>query len=167
MLSFVVYLELIVRGALILLVTAFIPLVAVMAIWPRLGGAATHLAEFLVGLLLSKFVLATAITIGFGLVARGMFITGAHNKTTTMLTGIAVLLIAAFSPLVLVQGLRFTHHTAGSVARGWIAAGASAIPLAGAMRVGGKLLGSAPVTAFRGRVAGSIRSRLPRGGGGA
>ena len=161
-LSFVVYLELIVRGALILVVTAFLPLVAIMAIWPRLSSAATHLAEFLVGLLLSKFVLATAITIGFSLITRGMFISGSHVKTTTMLTGVAVLLIAAFSPIVLVQGLRFTHNTAGSLARGWIATGASAIPLAGAARLGARALSHPAVGSLRGRAAASVRARLPR-----
>ena len=42
-----------------------------------------------------------------------------------IVTGVAVLCIAAFSPVVMLQGLRFTHATAGTVARGWIGTGAS------------------------------------------
>jgi len=45
-LALMVYLELIVRAALILTVTAFIPLIAVLAIWPRLAEGAVHMAEF-------------------------------------------------------------------------------------------------------------------------
>jgi hypothetical protein len=120
--AIVVFLELVVRAALTLIVTAFVPIVCAMAIWPRMAGAITHLGEFLIGLPLSKFVMATVTYIGFGLVVAGL--TGsqaAHGGEDWIVTGIAVLCIAAFSPVVLVQGLRFTHPAAGPIARGWIA----------------------------------------------
>lgn len=69
-LALVVYLELIVRAALVLTITAFVPLVCVLAIWPRLAGGALHLAEFVIGLLLSKFVVATAFVVGLSLLFR-------------------------------------------------------------------------------------------------
>src|SRR5207249_9846139 len=44
-LTVVVHLELVIRSALILTVTSFVPLISVMAIWPRLAGAAAQLAS--------------------------------------------------------------------------------------------------------------------------
>src|SRR5207302_897976 len=67
-LAVIVHLELVVRSALILTVTSFVPLVCVLAIWPRAAGAAATLAEFLLGLFLSKFVVATVVYVGFRLV---------------------------------------------------------------------------------------------------
>jgi len=66
-LALVVYLELIVRAALVLTITAFVPLVCVLAIWPRMAGGAVHLAECVLGLLLAKFVVATAFVVGLSL----------------------------------------------------------------------------------------------------
>src|SRR3989454_7211795 len=71
-LTVVVHLELVVRSALILTVTSFVPLICVISIWPRLGGAATSLASFLIGLLLSKFVVATSVYVGFRLVVLAL-----------------------------------------------------------------------------------------------
>lgn len=135
-LTVMVHLELVVRSALILTVTAFVPLVCVLSIWPRLAGATTTLCEFLVGLLLSKFVVATVVYIGFRLVVVAL--TSSVDSDTTenwMASGFAVLLIAAFSPVVIFSALRFAHTSAGSVARGWAGTAVSMAPAS-------KLLGS-------------------------
>ena len=130
-LALFVFLELVVRSALILVVAAFIPLVCVLAIWPRMSGAATHLGEFLIGLLLSKFVVATAVYIGFQLLLPSLV----SSQGEWMQTGIAVLLIAAFSPVALFHGLRFAHASAGNVVRD-IGGGAMAMsPLAPVTRL--------------------------------
>jgi hypothetical protein len=158
--ALLVYLELVVRGALILIVTAFLPLVAVMAIWPRFTAAATHLAEFLVGLLLSKFVIATAVYLGFQLVLAALGAGGVQKDS--MMTALAVLLIAGFSPVVLMQGLRFSHPTAGSLARGWAAGAASLVPL-GAIIGGARRLASGPVAArLRQGAAGRLSAGVSR-----
>jgi hypothetical protein len=127
--------ELVIRSALILTTTAFLPLVCVMAIWPRLSPVLSHLVEFLVAVLLSKFVIVTAVYIGFSMVASGY---GAPKSDTAasdgMVIGLATLLIALFSPIVLLQGIRFTHTASASAVRGWGAAGigaASAVALRG------------------------------------
>jgi hypothetical protein len=155
----VVYLELIVRAALTLIVTAFIPIVCAMAIWPRLAGAITHLCEFVVGLVLSKFVIATVSYIGFGLVVSGLAGSNArHGEADWIVTGVAILCIAAFSPVVMIQALRFTHATAGSVARGWIGSGASMSAIATrALGTGGRALSSSIVR--RGFVTPALRRR--------
>jgi hypothetical protein len=121
LLAVMVHLELVIRSALILTVTAFMPLVCVLSIWPRLAGAATQLASFMIGLLLSTFVVATAVYVGFRLVVVAL--TAPTDTDTTenwMASGVAVLLIAALSPLVLFQAVRIGHASAGQVARGWV-----------------------------------------------
>jgi len=129
-LALIVYLELIVRSALILTITAFVPLVCVLAIWPRMQGAATHLAEFVLGLLLSKFVVATAFFVGLSLLFPAVLGVAPHDGNADwMASGFAVLLITAFSPLALFQGIRFAHSTAGTVARGWTGMAASMLPV--------------------------------------
>ncbi len=163
-LTVILHLELVVRSALILSVTAFVPLVSVLAIWPRAVGAATALAEFLVGLLLSKFVLATIIYVGFRLVVVALSSpTDTDTTENWMASGVAVLLIAAFSPVVIFSALRFAHGSAGSIARGW--AGTAV-----AMAPAGRLLGSArnairPLTQPIGQhISSKITSQLKRAG---
>ena len=135
-LTVMVHLELVVRSALILTVTTFVPLVCVLAIWPRAAGAATTLVEFLVGLFLSKFVVATVVYVGFRLVVVALSSTTDTDATENwMASGLAVLLIAAFSPLVIFSALRFAHTQAGSVARSFTGA-------AVAMAPAGKLAGT-------------------------
>lgn len=146
LLALLVYLELVIRGALILLVTSFIPLVCALAIWPRMAGAASALGEFLVGLLLSKFVVATAIYIGYGLVLPAVI---ADEHSDWMLTGLAILFIAAFSPAVLVAGLSFTHARAGDLARGWAGNGAAWVQSSGLDRIPQRLTGLASQSSRR------------------
>jgi hypothetical protein len=129
-LALVVYLELIVRAALVLTITAFVPLVCVMAIWPRIAGGALHLAEFVIGLLLSKFVVATAFVVGLSLLLPAVLGEAPNNgKADWMASGFAILLITAISPIALFQGIKFAHGTAGTVTRGWGATAASMIPM--------------------------------------
>jgi hypothetical protein len=161
-LTVLVHLELVVRSALILTVTAFVPFVCVLSIWPRTASAATTLAEFLVGLLLSKFVAATVIYVGFRLVVVAL-VSPTDTDTTEnwMASGVAVLLIAAFSPVVIFSALRFAHGSAGSIARGWVGTAVSMAPA-------GKLIGSArnvlrPLTRSASRrISSGVTSRIAR-----
>src|SRR5579864_7099041 len=92
-LTVVVHLELAIRSALILTVTSFVPLICVLAIWPRLAGAASQLTSFLVGLLLSKFVVATTVYIGFHLIVLALASPNDSDATDNrMASGVAVLL---------------------------------------------------------------------------
>jgi len=157
-LALLVYLELIVRSALVLVLTAFIPFVCVLAIWPRMASAAAHLIEFLVGLLLSKFVVATAVYIGFQLILPTLL--GARaGGPNWMESGIAILLIAAFSPLALFQGIRFAHGSAGTVVRDLGSAGMGMAPLASLLRTGQRLAGHPSLLSERKEVASAIASR--------
>ena len=151
-LTVMVHLELVVRSALILTITSFMPLVCVLSIWPRMAGTATTMAEFLIGLLLSKFVVATAVYVGFRLVVVAL-VSPTDSDTTEnwMASGVAVLLIAAFSPVVIFSALRFAHGQAGSAARNLTGAAVSIAPA-------GRLLGSA--NRFLRPLTRSVRKRL-------
>lgn len=156
-LALVVYLELIVRAALVLTITAFVPLVCVLAIWPRMAGGAVHLAEFLVGLLLSKFVVATAFVIGLSLLLPAVLGEAPNNgKADWMASGFAVLLITAISPVALFAGIRFAHGGAGNVARSWGSMAVATIPVSSMTRRAGALL--RPLTAPAGKRAASLTS---------
>src|SRR5712692_1498726 len=130
-----VYIELVLRAALILVTATFVPLVSVMAIWPRLSGAASHLAQFLLALLLSKFVIVTALYVGFTMVAQGL---GASKGSS--LAGLAILLVAVFSPVVLLQGVRFAEAGTSHLVRGWGATATKGLVAAPGLRVAGKPL---------------------------
>jgi hypothetical protein len=131
-----VYVELVLRAALILVTATFIPLVSVMAIWPRLSGAASHLAQFLLMLFLSKFVIVTALYVGFAMVAQGL-----GTPEGSLVGGLAILLIALFSPVVLLQGLRFAEAGTSHLVRGWGATAVRALSTASGLRIAGKPLG--------------------------
>jgi hypothetical protein len=162
-LALLVYLELIVRSALVLVLTAFIPFVCVLAIWPRMASAAAHLIEFLVGLLLSKFVVATVVYIGFQLILPTLL--GAKSGGPNwMESGIAVLLIAAFSPMALFQGIRFAHSSAGTAARDFGGAVVGMAPFGSAMRFGQSVLQRPEAKRTFDRVIGSVRSIAGRTG---
>jgi hypothetical protein len=144
-LALIVYLELIVRAALVLTITAFVPLVCVMAIWPRMAGGALHLTEFVIGLLLSKFVVATAFVVGLSLLLPGVLgVAPNDGKADWMASGFAILLITAISPIALFQGIKFAHGTAGTVTRGWGATAMSMVPLG--LMIGGARSVLAPRT---------------------
>ncbi len=120
LLALLIYIELVLRAALILVSTTFLPLMCVMAIWPRLAGTLKHLVEFIVALLMSKFVIATAVYVGFNLVAHG-FAGGVpgQDAPNAMITGLATLFVAAFSPLLLLQGIRIAEAGASQTVRFW------------------------------------------------
>lgn len=117
LLAVLVHLELVLRAALLALTTTLLPLVCVMAIWPRLSRALTHMVGFILALLLSKFVVATAIYLGFAMVVHSYYMS--PDPSVALLTGLATLTAAAFAPLVLVQGIRFAESGAAAATRGF------------------------------------------------
>jgi hypothetical protein len=151
LLALFVYVELVLRAALILITTTFIPLVSTMWIWPRLAGAASHMAQFLVGLLLSKFVIATSVYVGYSIIVKGLVDSAGGAASTGMVIGLATLAVAALAPVVLLQGVHFGHQASAPLARGWAMAGANM-----ATSVGQRLRGPA------GRLVGAGRQRLPQ-----
>ena len=170
LLALFVYLELILRAALILVTTTFIPFVCVMAIWPRLAGAAIHLAEFLLALLLSKFVIATAVYVGYSTVVAGLLTPSSGSSANGMAVGLAALTIAAFAPVVLLQGISFGQVAGAPLVRSW--ATTSSKWVGSAWSTATKAAGPALARAIRPKTGGSppagsrpSRSRRPRARG--
>jgi len=116
LLAILVHIELVLRAALLVVTTTLLPLACVMAIWPRMAGTLTHMVGFLLALLLSKFVVATAVYLGFEMVVASVTANG--DPTSALMTGLATLGAAAFAPLLLIQGIRFAEASAGHAARG-------------------------------------------------
>lgn len=131
-LALVVYVELILRSALLLLTTAFIPLVCALSIWPRLAGAGSHLTRFLLALLISKFAIATALEVGLLLISQAQ-----PGALGAALTGVAILLAAAVSPAIVLQGLRHADASGSMLARSWLASGVRTAQRAAVAAAGG------------------------------
>jgi hypothetical protein len=72
---------------------------------------------FLLALLLSKFVVATAVYLGFAMVIQAF--QASSEPTGALATGIATLAAAALSPIVLLQGIRFAEASTAHATRGF------------------------------------------------
>ncbi len=148
-----VYLELLLRSALILLTTTFLPLVCAFAIWPRFAHLLTHLAEFLLTLLLSKFAIVTALAVGLELVSATRL-----DQLGQVMAGAAVLGMAALSPAIVMQGIKHSEAGTSTLIRGWATVGIGAAGAVAGAAVGGPA-GAAIASAAGGR-AGSVVSKL-------
>ncbi|MGC8625966.1 MAG: hypothetical protein ACP5VR_00180 [Acidimicrobiales bacterium] len=95
--ALVIWVELALRAAAIELAVLFMPLALAGLIWPATAHWAKRLLEVLVALLLAKPVIVGALCLG------------AHSLTTgqggvgTLVTGIAILLVAAFAPVAVLK----------------------------------------------------------------
>jgi hypothetical protein len=138
LLAVLVKVELAMRAAILMVTAALLPFLMVVAIWPRLTGMLHHTIRFLFTVLLSKFVMATALYVGLYSVSAGET-TGGPNL---LLDGLAVLALTAFLPFVLFQGVRATDLQAAMAAREiGSTVGKGALPLAQrALHLGGQMV---------------------------
>lgn len=133
LLSVVVYLELLVRSALLIVAAVFIPLVCAFAVWPRFARLATHLSEFLVSLLLAKLVIVVSLAVGAQMLAAS----GGADPVHRVMLGAAVLIVAALSPLLLLQAVRIAETGSSGAVRGLVASAGKVVVLAGSGLAGG------------------------------
>jgi hypothetical protein len=119
--AFAVWIELLIRSAGIYVCVLFFPAVLVARIWPKLERWATRLAEALTALVLSKFVVVATLSLAAGAMAQSR----ASDGFNGVLAGGALLMFAAFAPLVLFRLVQFAEvqvhargGTAGTAARG-------------------------------------------------
>jgi len=123
------WLELIVRAAAVSAAALFMPLALAALVWPAISHWYRRLAETLAALILSKFVIAAVLSLGVGAIAGGLGSDGPDGGGFgAVLTGIALLLIAAVSPFTLlklvpiveagaVSHLESVRHRLGAAAR--------------------------------------------------
>jgi|GEM_PF-1167010 len=96
--ALMLWIELLLRSAAIYVAVAFLPLVLVTMVWPALSSWSRRLVETLVGLIVAKVVIVMALDMAVG--AMG---TAAGRGFSTVVAGIALLLLAAFAPFSLLK----------------------------------------------------------------
>jgi hypothetical protein len=98
--TFVVWLELVMREAAIYVAVAFLPLCFSAMVWQRTAHWCRRLVEFLAGVILAKFAIATAVALSAGAMAHGR---PGDGGFTALIAGAAVMLIAALTPWLLLR----------------------------------------------------------------
>jgi hypothetical protein len=169
--ALVLWLELVVRAAAVSVAVLFLPLALAALVWPAVAHWCRRLADTLVALVLSKFVIAAVLSLAAGAVAGGLGLSGSGDSGgfSAVVTGIALLVIATLSPFTLlrlvpaveagaVAHLESTRHRLQGAARA-------------AVRTGGNLAldiaGGGAGSALQGGEALSVGSGASRGAGSA
>lgn len=102
--AFTLWLELVVRASAITAAALFLPLVLGALVWPAISHWARRLADTLAALVLSKLVIAAVISLAVGAVAGGLDGSGSvSSRFGDLVVGVALLLLATFSPFVLLR----------------------------------------------------------------
>ncbi len=127
--ALVLWLELVVRAAAITAAALFLPLVLAALVWPAIGHWARRLADTLAALVLSKLVIAAVLSLATAAIAGGLEDSAStSSKFGDVVVGIALLLLATFSPFMVLRLLPMVE--AGSV--GHLEASAAPAPAGGA-----------------------------------
>jgi uncharacterized membrane protein YgcG len=115
--AFVLWLEMVIRDAAIYIGLFFVPLTFVAMIWPATSRYARRLVEFLIAVILAKFVIVAII----GLASAAITNAGATARTDDgqlferMIAGAALLVLAAWSPFALLRLIPMMEIAAASV----------------------------------------------------
>ena len=115
--AFVLWLEMVIRDAAIYIGLFFVPLTFVAMIWPATSRYARRLVEFLIAVILAKFVIVAII----GLASAAITNTGATAGTDDgqlferMIAGAALLVLAAWSPFALLRLIPMMEIAAANV----------------------------------------------------
>jgi hypothetical protein len=94
-----IYAELVVRDALVLVTVALAPLSFAAMVWPTARGAARRVGELLAAIILSKLAIWVALLVGIDLFQNQAFSPG-PDAWGQMIAGSAVLAVAVFAPFV-------------------------------------------------------------------
>ncbi len=98
--TFVVWLELVMREAAIYVAVAFLPLCFAAMVWERTAHWCRRLVELLAAIVLAKLTIAVAIALAAGAMGHGR---GGQGGLSALMAGCAVMVIAAFTPLLLLR----------------------------------------------------------------
>jgi len=114
--AFVLWVELIIRDAAIYICVFFLPLTFVAMIWPATSRWARRLVEFLVAIILAKFVIVAILTLATAAIANTNVVNGEGRTFERMIAGAALLVLAAWSPFALMRMIPMMEVAAASVA---------------------------------------------------
>lgn len=154
-----VWIQLLVRAALIYIVIAFAPILWVTRAYPGTRRISRRGIEIAMALILSKFVMAISFRLGAEAL-RGGAVTTDEVDLSAMLVGAAIMLLTAFMPFAVFKVIPIVESASAASGADKAAAGAAVVgagAAVGATVVAAKLAGSGVSTA-----AGAIRG--PGGG---
>jgi hypothetical protein len=178
--------ELVIRAALVYIVVALAPLVFAAQLWPAMRGIGRKLLELVVALILSKLVIAVALSVA----AAAMVGTGSGGEVTALpppevtaedpggsvtqavgilLAAVAAFGVAAFSPLLITRLMPLTEAAlvAQGLRGGPLRAGQQAMSLGYYSRVSGnrisQVAGARPGLAASGAGAGAAAAAAGAG----
>jgi hypothetical protein len=107
--TFMVWLELVMREAAIYVAVAFLPLSFAAMIWRFTAHWCRRLVDGLTAIILAKFTIAAAIALAASAMAHAL---GGGGGWTALLAGTAVMLIAALTPALLLKIIPFAETAA-------------------------------------------------------
>ncbi|MGH9305760.1 MAG: hypothetical protein ACRD0I_02595 [Acidimicrobiales bacterium] len=99
MAAFVIWLELVVRSSSIYVAVLFLPLALAGLVWPATAHWAKKLVEVMAALIMSKFFVVAVMSLAVGAVSGQ----GGDRGFSAVVSGIALLLLAAFTPFALLR----------------------------------------------------------------
>ena len=110
--SFLLWIELMVRAAAVYVAVLFLPLALASLAWPAVAHWCRRLVDTLVGLVLSKFVIVTVLSLAVSALAGGTNGQGSGGGFSSVLGGAALLFLAAAAPWALFRLLPFAEAAA-------------------------------------------------------
>jgi hypothetical protein len=114
-----VWIELVARDASVYVVSLFMPMALAASIWPRWSGALRRTGELLVVIISSKFVIVSVVALAAGLLAEK------EQGVEHLLAASALMLLACFSPFMLLKLVPFAEGAMASAYGRRSASGAS------------------------------------------
>ena len=110
--SFLLWVELLVRAAAVYVAVLFLPLALASLAWPAVSHWCRRLVDTLVGLVLSKFVIVTVLSLAVSALGGGTNGQGSGGGFSAVLGGAALLFLAAAAPWALFRLLPFAEAAA-------------------------------------------------------
>jgi hypothetical protein len=120
--ALVLWVELVLRAAAIYVVVLFLPLALACSIWPALSSWCRRLVETLAALILSKLIVVVVLVAAVGALGDQ-----AGRGFSTIVTGIALLVLATFAPFTLLKLLPLFEATAALQLEGLRQRGTAAV----------------------------------------
>ncbi len=93
----VLWIELLIRAALVYVLLAFFPVMAALMIWPSTAGGIRRLIRLLVAIVLSKVVIVGVVAMGVAAASSS----GVDDRFEGLLVGVAMVAIACFAPMAI------------------------------------------------------------------
>ena len=113
--AFVLWLEMIIRDAAIYIGLFFVPLTFIGMIWPATSRYARRLVEFLIAVILAKFVIVAIIGLASAAITNAGSTADGGEVFERMIAGAALLVLAAWSPFALLRLIPMMELAAASV----------------------------------------------------